>query len=175
MSPRETVLEELASRLEPALGAPPVRIAIDGGDASGKTTLGDELAAVLRARGRPVVRAGSDAFHHPAVFRGRRGLDPLGYYEDAFDYPAMRERLLEPLGPGGARAFRTASHDLATDRALDLPVRTTTPDALLVFDGVFLQRPELARASSTGRPRLLGPSPEISITCRNPSWALTSN
>jgi uridine kinase len=31
-------------------------------DAAGKTTLADELGALLAARGRPVIRAGIDGF-----------------------------------------------------------------------------------------------------------------
>jgi uridine kinase len=38
----------------------PTRVAIDGVDAAGKTTLDDELAEVLRERGRGVIRASID-------------------------------------------------------------------------------------------------------------------
>ncbi|GAB3797421.1 hypothetical protein GCM10027605_07300 [Micromonospora zhanjiangensis] len=51
--------------------------------------------------------------------------------------------LLDPLGPGGDRRFRPAVYDHATDTALSLPGTTAPADAVLVFDGVFLLRPEL--------------------------------
>lgn len=51
-----------------------------------------------------------DGFHHPREIRYRRGsLSPEGYYRDAFDYDAVHAQLLEPLGPGGDRRYRTAT------------------------------------------------------------------
>jgi uridine kinase len=75
---RAAVVRELADRIEAVQRPHPVRVAIDGVDAAGKTTFADELAAVLRRRGRDV----------------RRGeLSPEGYYYDSFDYPALRQTL----------------------------------------------------------------------------------
>jgi pantothenate kinase-related protein Tda10 len=45
----------------------PVRVAIDGRTASGKTTLADELAAAVGQAGRPVIRTSIDGFHRPRV------------------------------------------------------------------------------------------------------------
>src|SRR5919198_4461184 len=88
----------LADRVEAVRRPHPVRVAIDGVDAAGKTTLADELAADLRRRGREVVRASMDDVHRPRAERYRRGeLSPDGYYHDSFDYDALRETM---LGPG---------------------------------------------------------------------------
>lgn len=54
--------------------------------------------------------------------------------------------MLDPFAPGGDRRFRRAAHDLATDEPVAAPVETAAPDAVLVLDGVFLQRDELAGA-----------------------------
>src|ERR671937_1286035 len=73
------VIGDLANRIEPVRRPNPVRVAIDGVDAAGKTTLADELAPVLRRRGREVVRASIDGFHRPRAERYRRGeLSPEG-------------------------------------------------------------------------------------------------
>src|SRR5919201_5401716 len=117
---RAVVIRELADRIETVRRPHPVRVAIDGVDAAGKTTLADELAAVLRGRGREVIRASIDGFHRPRAERYRRGeLSPEGYYHDSFDYNAVREAI---LGPGGVQA----------------PL-----NSILLFDGIFLLRPEL--------------------------------
>src|SRR5262249_48272189 len=50
---------------------------------------------------------------------------------------------LEPLGPGGDRRYRTVAFDFRADSPVESLVRRAPADALLVFDGVFLQRPEL--------------------------------
>lgn len=117
---------------------------MDGPDAAGKTTLADELAAVLRARGREVIRASVDGFHRPRGDRYRLGADsPEGYYRDSFDHEALRRELLDPLGPGGSREYRTGVFDFRTDSPLVTPIARAASDAVLLFDGVFLLRPEL--------------------------------
>jgi len=52
--------------------------------------------------------------------------------------------VLEPFGPGGSRRYQHASHDLATDRKLDPPLKSAPPPAVVVVDGLFLHRDELA-------------------------------
>ena len=51
--------------------------------------------------------------------------------------------LLDPLGPAGDRRYRTAVFDHRSDRPVAAPVERAPRSALLLFDGVFLQRPEL--------------------------------
>lgn len=66
------------------------RVAVDGPDAAGKTTLAVALAAVT---GLP--RLCADDFLAPPSIRYARGpLSPEGYYDDAFDLPALRAAVL---------------------------------------------------------------------------------
>jgi uridine kinase len=116
---RHLVLQELGDALA-GVRAPGrvTRIGIDGVDGAGKTRLAEELAQELTARGRPVVRITLDQFEQPTAERYARGdLSPQGYYLDAFDLERFREHVLSVGGP---------------------------PDVVVVVDGVFLQRPELA-------------------------------
>lgn len=124
----------------------PVRVAVDGPDAAGKTTLAAELAARLRsAHERDVNVVSVNDFHAPAGRRYRRGLrSPDGYFEDAFDYPALRQAVLDPLAPGGTREYRRRVYDLISERQVDEPPKEAEPRAMVLVDGVFLQRPELA-------------------------------
>lgn len=140
--------DELLTRLAEAVGSVtithPTRVAIDGPPAAGKTTLADELALLLRARGRQVIRATAESFHLPRAQRYRRGeFSPEGCYHDSFDYDTLRRVLLDPLGPGGDRRYQHAVYDMGTDTALSQPVATASADAVLLLDGVFLLRPEL--------------------------------
>jgi uridine kinase len=139
---------ELLDRLADAIGsvaAPhPVRVAIDGSPAAGKTTLADELALLLRDQGREVIRTTTESFQLPRAQRYRRGeFSPEANYHDSFDYDTLRRVLLDPLGPGGDRRYQQAVYDLATDTILSPPALTAQADAVLLLDGVFLLRPEL--------------------------------
>ncbi len=121
-----------------------LRVAVDGVDGAGKTTFADELATCLRQQTRPVIRAGVDGFHHPREVRYRRGRgSPEGFFLDSYNYEALREALLDPLSPGGSGWFRTAIFDHVQDSAVVAPKQLAAPDALLVFDGIFLHRTEL--------------------------------
>jgi uridine kinase len=119
------------------------RVGVDGRDGAGKTVFAGELAAVLTARGRGVVRASVDGFHRPRADRYRRGRESaVGYWLDAFDYGRMTGALLDPFGHG--EPVRTAVHDVRTDAALDLPTVPVGRDDVLIVDGVFVHRDELA-------------------------------
>jgi uridine kinase len=140
--------DELLSRLAETVGsvttAHPTRVAVDGPPAAGKTTLADELAVVLGAQGGEVIRASIEGFLFPRSQRYRRGVySGEACYHDSFDYSALHRVLLDPLGPGGDRRFQQAVYDKSTDTAMSQPVTTASADAVLVFEGVFLLRPEL--------------------------------
>jgi len=140
---------ELIGRIAAAIDGTPsrrtIRVGVDGVDGAGKTCFADELGAVLAARGRPVIRAGIDSFHNPRAIRYRRGRDsPEGYFLDSFDHDLLRRVLLDPLSPGGSGRYRVAAFDHITDSAVDVAEESAADGAILVFDGIFLHRPELA-------------------------------
>jgi len=138
---RAAVLEHLADRLASAGLGHPLRVGIDGVCGSGKSTFARDLTGVLVARGVPAVQLDSDGFHSVRAIRYRQGRGSArGYYEDAYDFAALADRVLRPLGPGGSRLYATRVHDLATDETLDDELAKAEPDAVVVFDGTFLQR-----------------------------------
>jgi uridine kinase len=141
---RGELLDRLAGAIGSVTTSHPLRVAVDGPPAAGKTTLADELALLLRTRGREVIRASTEGFHLPRAQRYRRGeFSPEANYHDSFDYDALRRVLLDPLGPDGDGRYQDAIYDTDTDTALSQPVTTATADAVLLLDGVFLLRPEL--------------------------------
>ena len=142
---RSQLLDYLADQIIQIKRPHPIRVALDGPDAAGKTTLAEELVALLQDRGRVVIRASIDGFHNPARIRHARGLtSPEGYYHDSFDYPKLVESLLAPLGPEGSRRYSAAVFDYRTNSAVPVETHLAEGNAILLFDGVFLLRPELA-------------------------------
>ena len=121
-----------------------VRVAIDGVDGAGKTTLADGLVPAVAARGRPIIRASVDGFHHPRAVRYARGRhSPDGFYLDSYDYAAFRKLLLDPLSPGGSGRYVAENFDHRIDATVGADVRQASSTAALIVDGIFLHRPEL--------------------------------
>jgi uridine kinase len=141
---RSDVLAKLADLICAVKRPHPVRVAIDGVDASGKTILADELAPLIEERGRPVIRTSVDGFHNPREVRYQRGANaPEGYYLDSFNYEILQRELLLPLGPNGNRRYRRAAFDFRADAATQDAWDEAPANAILLFDGVFLLRPAL--------------------------------
>jgi len=140
----ETLLKYLAQNIAQMRCTHPLRIAVDGVDASGKTCFADGLAIALEGSRREVIRVSVDGFHNPKSVRRQRGdLSPEGFFHDSYDYSKLIRNLLQPLGSGGSLRFQTQVFDLVEDKPVNLPFQTTTQDAILLMDGIFLLRPEL--------------------------------
>lgn len=120
-----------------------VLVGIDGASGTGKSTLADELTGLLVAAGRVVVRSTIDSFHRPRAERYRRGVTSAeGYYRDSHDLDAVRRDLLDPFRAGHA-TVATAVFDEPSDQPCQVMRDGIPPEAVLVFDGLFLHRPEL--------------------------------
>ncbi len=137
---RRAVLGTLAERLAALNPRERVAVAVDGVDGAGKTVLAAELTAYLSPL-RPVVRASVDGFHRPRAQRYAGGRGPETFYRDSYDYPALRARLLEPFRAGSS--FVTAVFDVESDTQVHSEPQAAGAGALLLVDGIFLQRPEL--------------------------------
>jgi uridine kinase len=144
MPRRNEVLCSIADTILRLPAAPVARVGIDGVDGAGKSMFGDELAALLAASGRAIIRASVDAFHNPRALRYRLGRDsPLGYFRDSYDYDKLKAVLLDPLSPGGGGNYRTAIFDYRIDSPVVAPLAHVESNSILVFDGIFLHRQEL--------------------------------
>jgi uridine kinase len=113
---RSEVITGIADEFQHNYGRGRTILAVDGPDGAGKTRFADDLGAALRKRGVAVFRASIDGF-----LRSR----------------AERHAL-------GSTGFVLAAFDARRDAAVEPKWVTAPPDAVLIVDGVFLQRPELS-------------------------------
>ncbi len=136
-----TALVELVEHRRPAVGRPVV-LALDGPGGSGKST----LAEALRLRTGATVLPGDD-FYAPAF----ADADPaiLSRLSDAeladqvFDWPRLRREALEPLAAGRPARYRPYDWSGASTDGLG-PGVVRPPAPLVVLEGVYASRPELA-------------------------------
>ncbi len=141
---RARVLSQVAAHVLALPLGRTVLVAIDGVDGSGKSIFADQLAAQVGRTGRRTIRASADDFHRPRAERYRRGrASPLGFWLDSYAYDQLRSDLLDPLSSGGPGHYRLAVHDVGTDTPVNAPWQECPLGAVLVFDGLFLHRPEL--------------------------------
>ena len=92
-------VEEIAAVVTSGAPDRQVLVAVDGGDASGKTTYAALLADAIRDCGRTVSVVHVDDVMHPPEVRHRRGrTSPEGYLDDSYDYDALLHRVRSCTG-----------------------------------------------------------------------------
>jgi len=144
---RAQLVTRVAELVPTTKGQDCVRVGVDGVDGSGKTVFAGELAEALQVIGRHVVRISVDDFHNGSAVRYRPGRSsPEGFWLDSFNYERLSADVLEPMGPGGSRRYRSAAHDLASDLVLNPAHNVAPAGSVLVVEGLFLHREELAGA-----------------------------
>ncbi|MBM6648954.1 hypothetical protein [Bacillus sp. RIT 809] len=141
---RQKRMKEIADHILTLNLTHPIRVGVSGITASGKTAFANELAEELKQCGVPVTRASIDDFHNPRAIRYTQGKESArGYYEDAHDYTAFKERLLKPLGPSGNLQYETISHNLITDVSVHNEPLVALSNMVLIVDGTFLLKKDI--------------------------------
>jgi uridine kinase len=139
---REELLVDLAGRVLALTEDRPLVVAIDGMTCVGKTSLANELAAILDGAERPVLRISYDDFHQPRDVRHRRDrLSAEGYLLDSYDAGSLRRLVLGPLAEN-ERQVVTASFDLASDEVVSPEPTSVEDGAVVLVEGEFLLTPD---------------------------------
>ena len=143
---RDNLIRQIIKRILAIKTSYPIKVAIDGVDAVGKTTFANELAKELRRKKIKVIRASLDCFHNPKKIRYKKGNNsPVGYYYDSFNYKALINQLLKPLGKNGSYRYKTKVFNYLTDKKVETKSLKADKNSILIFDGVFLFRKELIK------------------------------
>jgi uridine kinase len=141
----EHLLTTLSGRILGLKKASPVLVGIDGVDGSGKSMFAAHLTDYFRSQSRQAIHSSVDYFHHP---RQRRHRDDkpshMSYFEDSFNYDALKAKLLDPLTKRCDAKHCILRH---FDHRIDSEVSSTpiavADDLILIFDGIFLHRDEI--------------------------------
>ena len=142
---RKDTLTALAGEILHNYGRGRVIVAIDGLAGSGTGAFADDLAEALHTKGHAAFRASMADFQRPRAERERRGAySAEGFYRESFDYSVFRRVLVEPFRLGGSTAFVTAAFDASRDAQVESKWTSGPADAILIVDGLFLNRPEIS-------------------------------
>jgi uridine kinase len=138
-------LEALASEILHNYGRGRTMVAVDGASDAGTRQFADDLADTLRTMGHSAFRASVDDFRTPRGRREPHGQpDAAAVYNDGYDYSVLQRVLLEPFRATSGTGFVLAAFDARRDAPIQSKWTTAGPDALLLIDGPFLNRPQLA-------------------------------
>ncbi|HEY6795327.1 MAG TPA: hypothetical protein VI248_11670 [Kineosporiaceae bacterium] len=131
-----------------ALREPGLRVGVDGPVAADAHALADAVATELAARALPVARVCADDFLRARSLRLERGADdPDSFLAGWYDLAALRREVLDPMAPGrDHRSWLPRLRNPVTDRPYREPHRHAPGPAVVVLDGRFLARWEIADA-----------------------------
>lgn len=141
---RRDVLTSLADEILHNYGRGRTMVAVDGRGDERTGEFADSLADIFRFIGHTAFRASMRDFHNPRIAADGHGRDaPESLYRDTFDYSLFRRVLTDPYRMGGSAGFVTAGFDQQRDAPIEPKWMTGPEDAVLIVDGLFLNRPEL--------------------------------
>lgn len=147
MTPEQhAVFEHIAQEALQSPANTPYLIGVNGKDAAGKTIFSDALAEYLKTKtNRQIIRISIDDFMNPQAIRATPASSLAeSAYLYTFDFEAFKQYVLEPLQPGGRRAYKTKVFDETTDKPDVVKDSQASLDAIVIIDGVLLFKDNLA-------------------------------
>lgn len=140
--PRTKVLTALLTKLQAVRPGDRAMVALDGFDGVGKTYLARELVELSAGAGRPLINISIDGFHRPKAERIAAGLGADGFYRGSYRYDEFRSCVVDAVRAG--RPITPAIWDVGHDEPVRPALIDVPRDTIVLVDGIFLQRPELA-------------------------------
>jgi len=119
-------------------------IGINGIDCSGKSTFAKALDAYLKSQDRPTQVIAIDDFHNPQKIRYSGASPADNYYHKSFNIEKLTNKLLKPIQAIGQVSVSLNLLNLETDEFDIVKRYSIHPDTIVILEGVFLLRKELA-------------------------------
>jgi phosphoglycolate phosphatase-like HAD superfamily hydrolase/uridine kinase len=122
----------------------PFVIGIDGIDCSGKTTFAAALQEFLNSKDYQTQLIHLDDFHNPKAIRYAGENQAENYFNKSFNIETIVQKLLMPLRQKGKHTATLKLLDLRTDKYQTTKKFSFNHQTIVLFEGVFLFRQELA-------------------------------
>jgi uridine kinase len=140
----KAVLNTLREKIFAIQKKTPLIIAVDGADGAGKTFFSHHLKECLEEGGKEVIIIAIDNFHNPKSIRYKQGEDsPSDFYYDSYNYDGFIENVILPFQQQDGK-YVTKVFDLDQDKPVTEKPNEVPQNAVLIVEGIFLNRPELA-------------------------------
>jgi uridine kinase len=124
----------------------PFKVAIDGVDGAGKTFLARELYNLMLKDKYPAILTSLDFFHkNKKSTLTLNNKSPEEYYNNFFDYDKLLEYLIIPAMKSDDIEIKTAFNNPKNNCKINQKPQKIASDTILIFDGVFLNRPRLQK------------------------------
>jgi uridine kinase len=142
---RVPIFEKIAGEIESSKPADsPFVIGISGIDCSGKTVFTAALEKYLNLKQYPTQLINLDDFHNPKAIRYAGDDQAENYFNRSFDIETIIQKLLMPLREKGEYSVILKLLDLQTDSHDITKKYSFNRHTIVLFEGVFLFRQELA-------------------------------
>lgn len=141
---REQIFEFIFKSIQRLDISRPKLIGIDGIDGSGKSIFAADLTAFLKGKNLKVIHSSIDYFHNPRAERYSEDKpNYLSFFENSFNYDALKEILLDPVKHGSKNNCKTKFFDHKVDAPVKSRSLSFCSSSILVFDGIFNHRDEV--------------------------------
>ncbi len=137
----EKILEKIHQKKQPDKA---FVIGINGIDGSGKTAFAEALETYLRKKDLPTQLIQLDDFHNPKAIRYAGNDQADNYYHKSFNIDLIIKKLLVPIQKKKSVSLKLTTLDWQTDKFENKQKYHIKPDTIIIFEGVFLFRKELA-------------------------------
>ena len=122
----------------------PFIIGVNGVDCSGKTTFAWDLETYLKNRGYPTQIIAIDDFHNPKSVRYSGEDQAYNYFFKSFNVEMLAEKLFKPIRENGKVITKLKLLNVENDKYEIIRRYKVTPETIVITEGVFLFRKELA-------------------------------
>jgi phosphoglycolate phosphatase-like HAD superfamily hydrolase/uridine kinase len=119
-------------------------IGISGIDGSGKTTFAEALETYLKSKRCPIQLIHLDDFHNPKDIRYAGADEPDNYYNRSFNINLVIDKFLAPIQKEKTLSLKLKTLDWQTDKYDNERRYNIKSNTVVIFEGVFLFRKELA-------------------------------